>query len=218
MGDAKKEETKPAFNFGAGLNFGGTKTAAKEKTPEEKEKEKAEFQTKYKDIADKKVGDLIKEYQAKLEEQVKAFETEAAKIGKADREIFDCLYWIEFLEEQVDDLAGKQEELRKEAESLCEKQKTLIEKMKEEGKNAVHTEDKRQKMWDNAHRLGAEFLNMEDQIKRLAEQYDGRRSEASSQSEVGKITKVANHHLSSLMWMDEVCTDMEKKLKAIMDS
>lgn len=227
----KKEETaatpanaaapaadKPAL-FGGFKSGGGIlgKTPQKDaKSDKDKEAAQKEFQNQYKKIADKKVGELLTEYEHRVEEQAKAFQAEAEKIAKADVAIFECLGLIEFLEERVKELDEKQKALQKDGETVCQKQKDFINKMKEETqKNAVQTEDKRQKMWDNAHRLGEEFVGMEDQIKRLVEQFDGSRLDTNAQSDIRKVTKVANHHLSSLMWIDSMCKEMEQRLAKI---
>ena len=55
--------------------------------------------------------------------------------------------------------------------------------------------------------------SMEARLKRLVEETEGQDDE--SESDVGKIVKIANYHLDSMKWIETQCQAIEEKIDQI---
>ena len=197
------------FGFGSsnssttGGGFGAT-------TNQQQTAEKVELPP---ELNDKTVGSILDSYEDQLEKQAKQFLQRAEMIASRDRAIYECLGLMEHLENQIGEVENRQKALARDAEVLLREQDQVLRKLEErrkESSGTPQTADQRRRLYKLAHDLGERFLSMEARLKRLVEETEGQNDE--SESDVGKIVKIANYHLDSMKWIETQCQAIEEKV------
>ena len=166
--------------------------------------------------SDKTVGSILDMCENQLEEQARKFLERAQKIAKRDRAIYECLLLMEHLEKQILEVENRQKALARDAEVLLREQDQVLRRLEErrkESSGTPQTADQRRRLYKLAHDLGERFLSMEARLKRLVEETEGQDDE--SESDVGKIVKIANYHLDSMKWIETQCQAIEEKIDQI---
>ena len=168
------------------------------------------------DMKGKTVKQVLDDWEKRLEQQAREFLTEAKQIARWDRSIYECLSLMQHLEQQIKTVEGRQKELAQTAQQLLKDQEDLIRQLVDKKKDAhvAQMGGQRQRLYRLAHDLGERFLEMEAELKRLVEQTE-EQAEGRSQSDVGKIVKIANYHLDSMKWLEAQCQTIEERVAQI---
>jgi exonuclease VII large subunit len=199
--EGDKAEAKPAAKPYSGFGTKPTGPAPAEEVPTE--------------IKNKTVKQVIEDLEKQLDEQVRRFESQARRIARWDRMIFDCLALMKHLEDQITAVEGAQQELQQQTRQLLTDQEDFLRELKEKTKTRPpQGSDQRQRLYRLAHQLGEQFLDMENQLREIVERTCGER-QMESASDLEKIEQIANCHLGSMRWLMDQADQIEAKLKQI---
>ncbi|OHT15116.1 Nuclear pore glycoprotein p62 [Tritrichomonas foetus] len=167
------------------------------------------------EIKNKTVKNVIDTMENQLEQQSRAFQSQARQIARWDRMLFESIELIQQVEEQIKKAEAAQKELQQSAMSLLQDQDQFIQNMKEKTASPIpQSADQRQKLYRLAHHLGDKFLDMETQLKELVDIVDSQ-NQAESSSDIDKITQITNCHLNSMQWMVNQCEGLDEKMNDI---
>lgn len=168
------------------------------------------------EIKDMTVKDFLETCEQQLKKDAELFRKRAEETARRDRLIYDCIGLMQHLEQQIKTVEGRQKELAQSAASLLEDQEKFIKELgsaRQKNTASRQTDDQRGRLYKLAHNLGERFLTMENDLRQVVEQAEGPDDE--SETDVGKIVKVANYHLESLRWLETQCQALEAEIEQI---
>lgn len=167
------------------------------------------------EMADRTVKSIVETCEAQLELQIQLFHRQAKQIAQWDRSIYESLALIEHLENAIKSVQSAQTELAHSAASLLTEQEAFIASLEEKNAGTLSdTTDTRQRLYRLAADLNESFIQMEGQLRSLAETTPGVIQDEAS-SEVEKLLQISNCHLDAMWWINAQTADLEAILKAI---
>ena len=204
-GNSGAKPAAPAFSFGGQSTTGANAADKAQETIELPE-----------EIKDMTVKDFLETCEQQLKKDAELFRKRAEETARRDRLIYDCVGLMQHLEQQIKTVEGRQKELAQSAASLLEDQEKFIKELgsaRQKNTASRQTDDQRGRLYKLAHNLGERFLTMENDLRQVVEQAEGPDDE--SETDVGKIVKVANYHLESLRWLETQCQALEAEIEQI---
>jgi chromosome segregation ATPase len=166
------------------------------------------------EIAHKTVKAVLDDLEAQLEKQSREFQRRAGYVARWDRSIFECLELLQHLDNQIKDVETAKQNLERSSETLLREQEELIQTLataiQSQTEKVGSGSEERKRLYQLAHDLGEQFLDIENQMKGFAEGEDREPS-----SDADKVREITNCHLDSMRWLVGQCLQLEEQLDKI---
>lgn len=183
-------------------------------TPAEEAKKKAEEEAKLRaaaspSLTNQRVGDIIKTWQTKLREHVKAFADEARMVSDWDADVRECNQKLRTLAEDVNKLKKSQDDLNGHLRDIGNHQSAMETKLKsleehvtkmqeQDGSGDMHPADRaRQESYRVAQSVDNQLTQMQDSLADLVhllnQEFDERQDDP-----VEQVRDILDSHMTSM--------------------
>lgn len=184
------------------------------------------------EIAGKTVEEIIKDWNAELQDRAAKFRKQATAIAEWDRRILQNRDILIRLEAEVAKVVESQTILERQLELIETHQKEVDKALKsmEEEAERIYKEERgllladeavavRDKMYEQAEYIEQEMEKMVEQIKSIIQTLNanqgGDLALVESMTPIDVAVRILNNQLSSLMWLDEKANEFSNRIQEL---
>ena len=168
----------------------------------------------------KTVKQILDYFDSEHAKQVEEFRTRKQRVNRTQKSIFRCLALMRHLDTQIKAVKSEIGRVNKRAKDLLpeETQTTPAEKgttsapSEQETSKGSYKKRRDETLYELAERLGRDLQKLNDDFAKI--QPEPKKGEAlqEEQTDAEKLMKLANYHLASLRWMDQMVLELEERI------
>jgi hypothetical protein len=177
-------------------------------------------------LAKMTVRAALDELERRRDARLLLFKERVQDCRTVERSIYKCLSLIIHLQSEIDTVSKAEEILRKTAEELSNEQKSFLESelkaqtgANRQGREASGSLNKRLGLYRLAGHLREECTKMRAEFEEIRSEpgEDGEKENGERNEEEPRalIQKIANHHLTAIVWMDSELDEARKELEKL---
>jgi nuclear pore complex protein Nup62 len=175
-------------------------------------------------LKNKTLEDILNDWGAELEDQVRIFTKEAITISKWDKDIMENGDQLFKLHTEVQRVQVGQKELDQSLEIIHTQQSELhqlldsleadITSLYNESEMGP-TDEERDKGYQLAENINGQLDQMSNTLKELISKLNAHSKDSDDQNPVSQIIKILNAHLNSLQWIDQNSAVLNTKIQEV---